>query len=260
MNDLSTETLEEKFISSDLACAVKTATSILHHSHHHSHYNQDQFPCSSNSSYTKSGISNIISPLISAVVWHQQNGSDIHCALVLLKELAQSYDDIGILLISRLTEFIDPIPFIEILPELFCLNVSLSSTAQVYGTLRDILKTSSGLSSLVLPIVNALVELPGISSSQLEAILTSTTLSAVHETDMPALFRILIKCSKLMNGPPTEIVALLRHELALSSGDALCLVVEVMWELFPVAHKFVDCFIAQIMSDSRINYVNGIPV
>jgi hypothetical protein len=117
----------------------------------------------------------------------------------------------------------------------------------VVSQLKMLLETDH---RLLLPIIGALVDvpLPQHLAPQL-AELAENAISVVDESDLPVLFRTLIKSLGLVN--PEQTALRLRREMASLSHETLALVVEVLWEVLPTTERAAQVFVEQIVRENQ---------
>jgi hypothetical protein len=112
------------------------------------------------------------------------------------------------LLLKHLSNFPNPIPFVHIIPTIFS-SKSESLRCDVVSQLQDLLSTDN---RYCLPVLSALVELslPSNSHTFLNS-LCENAIGIVDETDLPFLFRTILKNSEFTNC--RRIIKRLRDEV-----------------------------------------------
>jgi len=82
--------------------------------------------------------------------------------------------------------------------------------------------------------------------------LAESAISIVDETDLPVLFRTLLKSLGLLTvNAEISIVLRLRKEIKNLSDDAVALVVEDMWEVLPSSNRASAIFLDQIIREEE---------
>ena len=184
---------------------------ILHsHSHTHSH------------THSPEHVETILDSLLTAVATqaidpHMDTQVLTHAASVVLDYSALHASTVGSVLLNHLTLLPLPIPFIEIIPSLFGMASPLL-LKEVFEQLHSLLTSDN---QLILPVINALVDLPLSDELKSELVaLTEEAIAIADESDVPFLFRTLL--NNLDNINTANIAGRILSEVMLSVCVSVC--------------------------------------
>ena len=123
----------------------------------------------------------------------QGDGADItevkNAAHLVLEVGVVHASTVGSVLLNRLDELLQPIPFVEIFPSVF----GMASPLLLDEVFEQLQNLQSRDNKCILPVINALVDLPLTAELKNKLVaLTEEAINIVDESDIPFLFRTLL--------------------------------------------------------------------
>lgn len=129
--------------------------------------------------------------LLSKLEFDSNDSSDVIKNIAsFVRDVATYHPNACHLLLIHLPNFRDPLPLINIMPSMFCV-ASLSLVTEAVAQLKSLVRKDS---KFLLPVIGVMADLP-LTDSLLEELysLGESAIVTLEETELPALFRILMK-------------------------------------------------------------------
>jgi hypothetical protein len=173
-----------------------------------------------------------------------ETSSVLKDAASFIRDVAAFHPSVSHLLLINLPQLPDPVPFLDILPSIFSTESPLLID-EAFWQLKALLDCDS---RLLVPIINVMVDLPLPSGLLAElSNITEGAITIVDESDLPALFRTLLKSAAALR--MHKSILCFRDEFSSISDSSVSLMIEAMWELLPSCPSAAEVLLDQAFLD-----------
>ena len=133
---------------------------------------------------------------------------------IFIKDIATFHPNLGHILLVHLQDLPCPAPFIEIIPTMFC----VAAPSLVSEAVTQLTQLAQRDSRFLLPVLAAITDLP-LPQQPMSALahFMEDAVDVVDETDLPALFRVILKCfGNGLSLRPERAIMKLRSQVTLT--------------------------------------------